>query len=192
MSRNDTPANIPARYLEALGGEDPLRIQKSAPKRAKKLLKGKSEKELARKPAPDRWSMKEVIAHLADHEIVYGYRVRCIAALDAPLLERYDQQRFLDRLGTERAKTKDLLDAWAAVRAANHALIERLPREALDRVGIHAERGEESLRGIVIRNAGHDAIHLAQLERTRDALRTKGSKKTVQKAARKSRRSKAK
>lgn len=191
MPRTDRPANIPARYLEALGGEDPLQIQESAPKRAQKLLAGLSEKELEQKPAPDRWSMKEVIAHLADHEIVYGYRVRCIAALDAPLLAGYDQQRFLDHLGTERARTKDLLGAWAAVRAANHALIERLPPEAFDRVGTHSERGEESLRTIVIRNAGHDAIHLAQIERTRDAVRAKGRKKSAAKAAQKPRRSKA-
>jgi hypothetical protein len=177
MVQDTLPTNIPARYLEALGGEDPLVLQRKAPKRLKKLLKGMSEKELAKKPAPDKWSIKEVIAHLADHEVVYGFRLRCVAALDRPMLTGYDQDLFMQRLQHDRATTKELFDSYAAARAANHALVERLDEDAFDRTGMHAERGEETLRTIVTRNAGHDMLHEQQVERTKAAVRAKKSKR---------------
>ncbi len=179
MVKESPPTNISARYLEALCGEDPLVIQKKAPKRLKKLLRGLSDKELEKKPAPDKWSIKEVIAHLADHEVVYGFRLRCVAALDRPLLAGYDQDLFMTKLGHSNTTTKELFDAYAAARAANHALVERLEESAFERVGIHAERGEETLRTIVTRNAGHDMLHEQQVERTKTAVlaKTKKSKK---------------
>ncbi|MBL8859172.1 MAG: DinB family protein [Planctomycetes bacterium] len=163
-------SNIPAEYLAALGGEDPLVIQKQAPLRLKKLLKGRSEKELATRPGRGKWSVKEVIGHLADHEVVYGCRLRFVAALDRPVLGGYDQDLFVTRLGIERATTKELFQSYASVRKANNELVGRLDAAAFDRIGLHAERGEESLRTIVTRNAGHDRLHEAQVERTLAAV----------------------
>ncbi|MDZ4772413.1 MAG: DinB family protein [Planctomycetota bacterium] len=185
MPKETPPTNIPARYLEALGGEDPLVIQKKAPKRLKKLLKGLSEKELSKKPAPDKWSIKEVIGHLADHEVVYGFRLRCVIALDRPTLTSYDQDRFVERLATATSTTKELFDAYEAARVANHALFESLDSAAFERVGLHTERGEETLRTIVTRNAGHDVLHEQQVERTREAVRAKArkAKKSEKKSA---------
>lgn len=182
MAQATPPTNIPERYLEALGGEDPLVLQKKAPKRLKKLLKGMSEGELERKPAADKWSIKEVIAHLADHEVVYGFRLRCVAALDRPTLTGYDQDLFMQKLQHARATTKELFDSYAAARAANHALVERLDEDAFERIGMHAERGEETLRTIVTRNAGHDVLHEQQVERTKNAVRAKSKKAKKQSA----------
>jgi hypothetical protein len=177
MTQEAPPTNIPARYLEALGGEDPFVVQRKAPKRLKKLMKGLSDKQLEQKPAPDKWSIKEVIAHLADHEVVYGFRLRCVVALDRPMLSGYDQDLFMQRLQHARATTKELFDSYTAARAANHALVERLDLEAFDRIGVHAERGEETLRTIVTRNAGHDLLHEQQIERTKAAVTKRGGKK---------------
>lgn len=178
-----TKSTIPAEYLAALGGEDPLVIQKQAPARLKKLLRGRSERELALRPGRNKWSVKEVIGHLADHEVVYGCRLRFVAALDRPVLTGYDQDLFVTRLGLERATTKALFQSYESVRKANNEFVRRLDASAFDRIGLHAERGEESLRTIVTRNAGHDRLHEAQIVRTLSAVNSK--KRSKSKARRK-------
>lgn len=176
-------STVPQRYLEALGGVDPIEAQRKAPKRVKKLVKGLSEKQLSKRPGDGQWSIKEIIGHLVDSEFVNGTRVRFIAAHDRPAIPSYDENLFAARLGNERARTKDLLEAFAAVRAANLGLLERLPKGAMDRVGIHSERGEESIRTIVAIFAGHDHIHERQIERVREFLKAaKKAKKAVRKS----------
>lgn len=182
------PAGTPGpvileRYAEALGSSEPIESLRKAPKRLKKLLKGLSEKQLARRPAPGKWSIKEVLAHLADGEVMLGSRFRLVAAMDRPPLVGYDQDAFVERLALERAKGEDLLEDFAAVRGANVRLLKRLPDEAFARVGLHSERGEESLHGMLIMYAGHDLVHEAQVEGLRAWLRAES--KADRKARRK-------
>jgi hypothetical protein len=158
------------RYVQALGGLDPIESMHKSPKRLKKLLKDVSEKRLAARPAPGKWSIKEVVAHLADHEIVLGARFRFVAALDRPPITGYDQDAFVERLGVDKTSTEDLLKDFSSVRKANVRLLERLPLEARTRVGIHSERGEESLEDMIVMYAGHDLIHLQQIERMLDDM----------------------
>jgi len=158
------------RYVQALGGLDPIESMHKSPKRLKKLLKGVSEKRLAARRQPGKWSIKEVVAHLADHEIVLGTRFRFVAALDRPPITGYDQDAFVERLGIDKAVTEDLLKDFTAVRKANVRLLQRLPLEARTRVGVHSERGEESLEDMIVMYAGHDLIHLQQIERMLDEM----------------------
>jgi hypothetical protein len=171
MLDNPPRSVVPARYIAALDGADPIETQRKAPKRLKKLLKGLSEKELSRRPAPDKWSIKEVVAHLADGEVIMGSRIRFVAAQDRPPLPGYDQDLFVQNLGVHMVKTKDLLHAFAMARKLNVQLLERLPESALDRTGMHAERGEESIRTMITMYAGHDIIHEEQVKAAREALR---------------------
>ncbi len=172
-ARSSVPTRsvVPARYIEALGGADPFETQRKAPKRLKKLLKGLSEKQLARRPSADKWSIKEVVAHLADGEVIMGSRIRFVAAQDRPPLPGYDQDLFVQNLGIEKVKTKDLLEAFAMARKLNMQLLARLPESALDRVGLHGERGEESIRTMITMYAGHDLIHEEKIGIARDGLR---------------------
>jgi uncharacterized damage-inducible protein DinB len=166
---------VPERYVKALAGDDPIESQRKAPKRIKKLLRGLSEKELARRPAEGKWSIKEVIAHLADGEVILGSRLRFVAAMDRPPILGYDQDAFVERLGIERVKTSQLFDAFAAVRSANVGLMQRLADEAWQRIGMHSERGEESIETMIVMYAGHDRIHEDQIEAIRTAIRSKKS-----------------
>ena len=171
------------RYSAALGEHDPIDSQRKAPKRFKRLVKGLSEKQLARRPGPDKWSIKEVLAHLADGEFVLGARIRCVAAMDRPTIVGYDENAFVRNLAVDKAKTDHFLAAFAAARALNVELLERLPKESFARVGVHTERGEESLTTMVIMYAGHDRIHEAQIERIKAQLfppKEKKSKKLVE------------
>ncbi|MBK9064593.1 MAG: DinB family protein [Acidobacteria bacterium] len=161
---------VPDRYLEALGGDDPVAAMAEAPDLLRRLVRGLSEKQLATKPAPGKWSIREIVAHLADNEVILGSRYRFIAAMDRPPLPGFDQDAFVANLGVNRATAADLLDDFAMARAVNIGLLERVGDAAWDRVGIHAERGEESLGRLVTMYAGHDRIHLVQVETIRTGL----------------------
>lgn len=156
---------LSGRYAVALDGRAPLDLLKKAPKRVKKLLKGVSKKRLLREPEPGKWSAHAVVAHLCDAEVMFGARVRFIAAMDRPPIVGWDENAFAARLPHDAADTRELLDAWRAVRELNHALLARLPEEAWSRVGVHSERGEESLSTLVHLAAAHDLVHEAQIER---------------------------
>ncbi|MDL2718839.1 MAG: DinB family protein [Acidobacteriota bacterium] len=168
---------MPSRYAAALGDDDPVVVMAETPDLIRKLLRGLSEKQLRARPAPGKWCIQEIVAHLADGEVILGSRYRFIAAHDRPVLMGYDQDAFVERLGSLSAKAVDLLDDFAMARAVNLGLLDRLPAEAWDRVGLHAERGEESIRYTVATYAGHDRIHLSQIETIRTGLFPKAGKK---------------
>jgi DinB superfamily len=171
---------VAERYAQALAGADPIESQRKAPKRVRKLIKGLSEKDLARRPAEGKWSIKEVLAHLADGELVMGSRLRYIAAMERPTIVGYDQDAFVANLRYDSLGTEELLAAFAALRAMNVALFDRLPDEAFARVGLHSERGEESLSTMLHSYAGHDRIHEQQIEQIRGlVMRKKGKRESM-------------
>jgi hypothetical protein len=133
-------------------------------------VKGLTEKQLTTPPAPGKWSIKQIIAHLADGEVILGSRYRFAAAHDRPPIAGYDQDLFVERLGVENTTTEELLADYELARAVNLGLLQRLPDGAFERVGIHAERGEESIAMMVTMYAGHDRVHLEQIETIRTGL----------------------
>jgi hypothetical protein len=109
--------------------------------------------------------VKEVLAHLADSEMVFGTRLRFVVAMERPVITAYDQDAFVAQLNYAEVSSADLWDSFAALRAMNVALFERLPDTAFARVGLHSERGEEALVSMLFQMAGHDRLHEAQIER---------------------------
>lgn len=158
-----------------------------APGRLRRLVRGLTERQLATRPAAGKWSIREIVAHLADGEVVLGSRYRFVAAMDRPPLPGYDQDAFVANLGVARTTTADLIDDFAMARAVNLGLLERVDDAAWGRVGLHAERGEESLGGLVTMYAGHDRIHLDQIETIRTGLFPKARKRAARKTAAKKR-----
>ena len=168
---------IPEKYAKALGEDDPVEVMADTPGRLRRLVRGLTEKQLAKRPAPGKWSIREIVAHLADGEVILGSRYRLIGAHDRPPIAGYDQDAFVEKLGVASAATADLIDDFAMARAVNLGLLERLPGAAWDRVGLHAERGEESIRKMVHMYAGHDRHHLLQIETIRTGLFPKAGKR---------------
>src|ERR1039457_4200873 len=132
---------VPPRDAAALGGDDPVSVMAETPDRVRRLIRGLTEKHLETKPARGKWCIKEIVAHLADGEVILGSRYRFIGAHDRPPLPGYDQDAFVERLGPMNAKAADLADDFAMARAVNLGLLERLPAAAWERVGLHAARG---------------------------------------------------
>jgi hypothetical protein len=114
--------------------------------------------------------MREVVQHLADSELVGGFRLRLVLAQDRPPLTGYDQDLWADRLRYRDVDVRDALEQFTVLRKANLRLWEGLRAEDLPRVGLHSERGEESLEHLRRLYAAHDLLHLRQLDRIRAAL----------------------
>jgi uncharacterized damage-inducible protein DinB len=154
---------IPQRYLDAIGKRDPIESAAKAPKRFRHLVDGLSEKELEWRPAEGKWSIKQILAHMADGEVMIGSRLRLVAAMDRPTIVGYDQDAFVANLCVDDLSAEQWLDAFRSMRALNISLLTRLPKEAFARIGLHTERGEESLSQMVFLYAGHDLIHERQI-----------------------------
>lgn len=120
--------------------------------------------------APGKWSIAAVLRHLADTDVVWGWRMRLILAQDRPTITGFDQDMWADRLDYANADPNESLETFAVLRRDNLRLIDRATPEDLKRVGVHAERGEESAGYLVRLYAGHDLMHLAQIERISRAV----------------------
>ena len=101
-----------------------------------------------------------MLQHLADSDLVWGWRVRLILAHDRPTITGYDQDLWAERLRYELADPAESLATFDALRRANLRLLEGATAADLARVGVHAERGEESVVHLVRLYAGHDLLHL--------------------------------
>ena len=127
---------------------------------------------IATREAPGKWSIGEVIQHLADSELVGANRFRMVMAHENPPLLAYDQDLWAERLRYSESNVDEALDEFALVRRSNVRLFERASESDFERVGMHSERGEESLRHLLKLYAGHDLVHLRQIERIRRAVGT--------------------
>lgn len=160
-----------SQLLDLLGDRDSLRVQSELLGAVEALVRPLDEATLGMPEAPGKWSVIEVVQHLADTELVVGYRYRVILAEDRPPLPAFDQERWTDELRYRHARLDDALGQLRALRDANLRLLRSVPDERLDRVGIHAERGEESVRDLARLAAGHDLVHRAQIERILETVR---------------------
>jgi hypothetical protein len=123
-------------------------------------------------PDPGKWSIRKIIAHLADSEVVATTRFRHVIAEDNPHLDAYDQNAWAEKLDYDRRKTSQALESFRRSRAENYELLKDLPATAFDRTGVHAERGVETLKQMLQRNAEHAESHAAQLRARRAEYKT--------------------
>jgi len=158
-----------AAILELLGDQDPLAVLRETPNQLERFIQTTPRHVLARPEAPGKWSMGQVLAHLADADLVWGWRLRLILAQDRPPLTGYDQDSWADRLGYADIDPRDAVATFSILRKGNLRLIDRAAPEDLQRVGIHVERGEESLAHQLKLYAGHDILQLNQLQRIQKA-----------------------
>lgn len=152
------------RVLGYLGSRDPMRVLAATPRRLARLTAGRSRRELARRPAPGKWSVVEIVAHLADAELAFGWRIRNVAAAPGVDLAWWDEQLWSETLVYSRIPIRASLAAFEAARIANIGLLRRVPGEVLARAhGRHARRGRQTLHDFVVMEAAHDLNHLLQI-----------------------------
>jgi hypothetical protein len=156
--------------LDLLGSRDPLAVIKDTPRLAGLAIDGLTSDALRTPEASGKWSIAQVLQHLADSDLVWGWRVRLILSQDKPPITGYDQDLWAERLHYADADAHEALATFGVLRRDNVRLIERASPADLQRVGVHSERGEESVGYLVRLYAGHDLLHLNQLSRIRRAL----------------------
>lgn len=159
-----------AGLLTLLGDRDPWAVQEEQVGLVEAAVAGLDEAALRTPEAPGKWSVVEVVQHLADTEIVYGYRMRMIVANPGCEVVGYDQDAWARELGYRDADLGAALEQLRAMRAANLRWLRTLDDEKLDRAGMHSERGAESVRRVVRLVAAHDLVHRAQIERIKRAV----------------------
>jgi uncharacterized damage-inducible protein DinB len=161
----ETPQQYTERMLSHSRGKDPLRLQKAAPRKFAVLTKGLSKKQLSQRPAPGKWSIAEILAHLADAELVIGYRLRLILASNSTAIQAFDQDAWAATFKYSRRDPKVSLETFRTLRETNLRLLSSVPRTLWKNYGEHQERGRETVDHIVSLIAGHDLNHLLQVER---------------------------
>lgn len=156
--------------LELVGDREPTAVLRETLSALPRAIEGLSPPQLRRPEFPGKWSIGQILQHLADSEIVWAWRLRLILAQDRPQLTGYDQDLWAERLHYAEADPPDALEVFAVLRRANLRLVERASPADLKRIGVHVERGEESLEHLRRLYAGHDLLHLRQIDRVRRAV----------------------
>jgi uncharacterized damage-inducible protein DinB len=172
-SASSTPDEISAyvtALLDILGEREPLDVMREMPDALRQAVRGLSEAQLSTPEKPGKWSIRHVLAHLADSELVGAFRFRMALAHDAPELPGYDQDAWARALRYENAAIEDSLGDFARLRQSNLRLLTRTTPEERGRVIHHAERGDEPLAHLMKLYAGHDLVHRRQIARIRAAV----------------------
>jgi uncharacterized damage-inducible protein DinB len=156
--------------LQLLGDREPMAVLRETVSALPHAIAGLSQPQLRQPEQPGKWSIGQILQHLADSEVVWAWRMRLILAQDRPQITGYDQDLWAQRLHYDQEEPSDALEEFTVLRRANLRLMDRTPPADLKRVGVHAERGEESLEHLHRLYAGHDLLHLRQIARVRRAI----------------------
>jgi hypothetical protein len=152
-------------------GKQPLEVQATTADKLERLIEGVRASELRKRPAADKWSVNEIVAHLDDGEIVTGFRLRFILGAPGSPISAYDQDSWVTSGHYEKRDPLKSVEQFRVVREANLALLKSLTPEQWKHCGMHSERGQETIEHIVRMTAGHDINHLQQIERILPAKR---------------------
>jgi len=161
---SETAQQYTQRILGFAGSQEPLKLQAAAPKKLERLVASISPAKARKKPAPNKWSVAEVAAHLAEAEMVIGWRVRAILGAPGTPIQAYDQDAWATAGQYSKRNPKKSVALFRTLRTANLSLYKSLSKEQWKLYGMHSERGQESVEHIVRMVAGHDLNHLRQIE----------------------------
>jgi len=134
----------------------------------RQALAGATDRELDARPAPNKWTAREIIHHLADSEMTAAIRLRRLIAEDSPNVGSYDEGVYATRLHYNRPIAASL-DAFSAARASTAEILDRLTPAEWGRAGTHPEHGAYSVDRWLEIYAKHAHNHAEQIQRARKA-----------------------
>lgn len=154
------------RVLGYLGQRDPLRVLRATPRRLERLVSGMSRKDLLMRPALDKWSTVEILAHLADAELAFAWRIRTMVATSGVALAWWDEQVWSEKCAYGRSDSSMSLQLFRALRENTLALLKRLaPKTWQQAFGVHEKRGRQTVSDFLQMEAAHDLNHILQIQR---------------------------
>jgi len=158
-------ADYLARIRDYAQGKDPLELQKQTPAVLAELMARASDEQLARRPSRDKWSIGEILAHLAEDEIATAWRYRQMVEHTGVELAGFDQDLWA-RIGDYASRApQESLALFRLLRNANLQFLRHITPEQWECFGIHAERGRITVRDLVVHMAGHDTNHIEQIRK---------------------------
>ena len=162
---SETAQQYTNRLLSYTEGQDPLAIQRSTPEKLATVLASVDRKRLTSRPASDKWSIAEIVAHLADTELVVSWRIRQTLTSNGTPIQAYDQDAWAKTFKYEERDPQVSLNTFRMLRENNLALLNTVSKDLLDNYGLHQERGKEPVKHVIRMVAGHDVNHLQQIDR---------------------------
>jgi hypothetical protein len=165
------------RILGHVEGQDAIKVQRATAARLKKLTQGITPKEQRWNPEPGKWSIAEIVAHLADVEIVASWRMRLILGANGTAIQPFDQDVWASVFQYGKRDVRPSLEVFRVLRENNLAMLKALPHESWDNYGMHAERGKETIAHLARMFAGHDTNHILQIEGIAAQLKSSRKKK---------------
>ncbi|HXY13450.1 MAG TPA: DinB family protein [Terriglobales bacterium] len=169
----ETPQQYTQRIISNLNGREPLRVQQETPRRLQKAIQSLSKPQLTRRPEPSKWSIAEILAHLADGELVASWRMRLVIGSNGVPIQAFDQDVWAETFVYSKRDPKVSLETFRVLRENNLRMLKALPKELWENYGMHSERGKETIAHMVRMFAGHDLNHVAQVEAIAKAARKK-------------------
>jgi hypothetical protein len=152
-------------YAKHLEGRDPLTVAAATPAKIIALIRGLGPRQLSKRPAPGKWSIREIISHLADTEMVMCCRARWIAFEEKPTLVPFDQDKWAAGRSREKEPLAETMERFRLLRKSQVRLFRAVPKQEFGRTGFHPERGAVTLQEQLETLAGHDVNHLLQIQR---------------------------
>ena len=135
----ETPQQYTQRILGYSEGKQPLRVQQATARKLSALTRRLNKKQLTRRPAPGKWSIAEILAHLADAELVGGWRLRLILGSSGTPIQAFDQEVWAQTFNYSRRNPKASLEMFRVLRENNLTLLKSVPKGLWDNYGMHAE-----------------------------------------------------
>ena len=163
------------RILGHVEGQDAIKVQRATTRKLKRLTQGLTPRQLRWQPEAGKWSIAEIVAHLADVEIVASWRIRSVLGANGTAIQPFDQDAWASVFQYRKRDLNQSLEVFRVLRENNLAMLKALPRAGWDNYGMHAERGKETIAHLARMFAGHDTNHILQVERIAGLL--KGRKK---------------
>ncbi len=161
----ETPEQYQARLNSYVAGKDPIEMLQAAPHVLAELIEGAPGALSNRRPAPGKWSVRAILAHMAEDELASSWRYRQMIEHNAATLLGFDQDEWA-RLGNyESWSATEALSMFRLLREANLRMFRALTPEEWQRHGFHAERGRITVADLARHMAAHDANHIRQLRR---------------------------
>jgi hypothetical protein len=120
-----------------------------------------------RSPAPGKWTLRQIAAHLADSELITGVRIRFIAAQPGSPLKAFDQDLWATHLAYDKLSLEESFELFRATRKATASVLRQLPEAAFSNTGVHEERGEVTLLRLVELYTDHAEHHSRQIRELR-------------------------
>jgi hypothetical protein len=173
------------RILSHVEGHDAIKVQRATAAKLKKRTQGLTPKQLKWQPEPGKWSIAEIVAHLADVEIVASWRMRSVLGANGTPIQPFDQDAWASVFQYGKRDAKKSLEVFRVLRENNLAMLKALPRQSWDNYGMHTERGKETVAHLARMFAGHDTNHLLQVERIAAQLKSARQKKASKKKKKK-------